>query len=171
MYRGRAGFMPQRNICGHLPNSMTNATKGALIKLLVHLIALGTRQTGLFSAASKTRPVLLRRTRLVFVLVRPSCHLFCKFRQSAGIEGVHFHDIHRTVASELGNRGATSTEISSITGHAPESNVIKTYVRPRSEAALRAAAKRKYNTSFYEPKRRKNKKFKKFKIKSAKSLI
>ena len=71
--------------------------------------------------------------------------LFRKFRQSAGIEGVHFHDIRRTVASELGNRGATSTEISSITGHAPESNVIKTYVRPEREAALRAAAKRKYN--------------------------
>ena len=44
------------------------------------------------------------------------------------VDGVHFHDICRTVASELGNRGATSTEISSITGHAPESNVIKTYV-------------------------------------------
>lgn len=72
-------------------------------------------------------------------------HLFRKFRQRAGIEGVHLHDIRRTVASEPGNRGATSTEISLITGHAPESKVIKTYLRPEREAAPRAAAKREYN--------------------------
>jgi len=94
----------------------------------------------------------------VFAFVRPSCHLFRKFRQRAGIEDVHFHDIRRTVASELGNRGATSTEISSITGHAPESNVIKTYVRPEREAGLRAQLNGNTIRSLDEPKRRKNKK-------------
>ena len=61
----------------------------------------------------------------------------------ASIEGIHFHYIPRTVASELGNRGVTETEISTITGHAPEFKVIKTNVRPECEAALRAAEKRK----------------------------
>lgn len=68
--------------------------------------------------------------------------LFRKFRKRAGIEGVHFHDIRRTVASELGNRGATSTEISSITGHSHRSKVIDVYVRPDREAAVRAFKKR-----------------------------
>ena len=74
----------------------------------------------------------------------------------ASIEGIHFHYIPRTVASELGNLGATETEISSIACHAPEFKVIKTNVRPEREAALRVAEKRK---------------LKKLKIKSSKSLI
>ncbi len=68
--------------------------------------------------------------------------IFRKFRQRAGIEGVHFHNIRRTVATELGDRGATSAEIVSITGHAMGSKAVDVYVRPGREAALRAAKKR-----------------------------
>ncbi len=53
------------------------------------------------------------------------CHLFRKLHKRASIEGVHFHDIRKIADSELENRGATETEISSITGHAPESKIIK----------------------------------------------
>jgi len=45
-------------------------------------------------------------------------HLFRKLRQRAGIEDVYFQEIRKTAGSELGNRGAMETYISSIPGHA-----------------------------------------------------
>ncbi len=68
--------------------------------------------------------------------------IFRKFQRRAGIEGLTFHDIRRSVASEIGNRGATSAEIVSITGHSLGSKILDTYVKPDREAALRAAKKR-----------------------------
>ena len=71
--------------------------------------------------------------------------IFRKFRRRAGISNVTFQDLRRTVATELGNRGATEAEIVSITGHAFGSKEVGTYVNPDREAALRAFAKRKSN--------------------------
>jgi len=68
--------------------------------------------------------------------------LFRKFCKRAGVVGKTFHDIRRTALTEMGNSGATNTEISSQSGHSVGSKVIDVYVRPNKTAAMNAASKR-----------------------------
>lgn len=69
--------------------------------------------------------------------------LFRKFARRAGVRpGLTFQDFRRTGMTEMGNSGSTEAEIVAISGHEPGSRVIKTYVVPGREAALRGAAKR-----------------------------
>lgn len=69
--------------------------------------------------------------------------LFKKFRLRAGIErDVWFADLRRTALTELGNSGATETEIVSISGHKHGSQILNTYVVPNKAASLAAAQKR-----------------------------
>ncbi|MCP4395371.1 MAG: tyrosine-type recombinase/integrase [Alphaproteobacteria bacterium] len=68
---------------------------------------------------------------------------FGRMRNLAGVNPkLQFRDLRRTVATEIGNKGATLLEITAITGHELNSPVIKTYVKPEKEAARRAIEKR-----------------------------
>lgn len=70
--------------------------------------------------------------------------IFRKFCRRAGIpDELQFRDLRRTAATDLGNTGATESEIIAFTGHAPGSSVIRTYVKPGRQAALSGARKRK----------------------------
>lgn len=70
--------------------------------------------------------------------------IFRKFCRRAGIpDELQFRDLRRTAATDLGNRGATESEIIAFTGHEPGSSVIRTYVKPGKQAALRGARKRR----------------------------
>ncbi len=65
------------------------------------------------------------------------------FRGRAGKKRrLTFHDLRRTALTEMGNTGASDTEIVSISGHAKDSRVIGIYVKPDRESALNAASKR-----------------------------
>ena len=68
--------------------------------------------------------------------------LFRKFRLRAGVEGRHFHDLRRTALSEMGDAGATNSEIVSFSGHSVNSKVIDVYVQPSKKAAKHAHQKR-----------------------------
>lgn len=72
---------------------------------------------------------------------------FREVRARAGIapdsrgENLVIHSIRHTVATELGNSGATEFEIMSVTGHKTSSQV-KRYVKDNQDRALRALLKR-----------------------------
>ena len=68
--------------------------------------------------------------------------LVAKFRKRAGIEGRHFHDLRRTALTEMGNTGATNSEIVSFSGHSLKSKVLDTYIKPDKRAAKLAHNKR-----------------------------
>ncbi len=69
--------------------------------------------------------------------------IFKRFRERAGIErDVWFSDLRRTALTELGNSGATDSEIISISGHTRGSRILDVYVVPDKAAALQAAQKR-----------------------------
>jgi integrase len=68
--------------------------------------------------------------------------IFRKFRERAGVVGLTFHDIRRTALTELGNRGATNTEIAAWSGHAPGSKILSVYVKPDKSASMNAFKKR-----------------------------
>lgn len=68
---------------------------------------------------------------------------FKKTRIRAGItRDIWFADLRRTALTELGNSGATDTEIVSISGHSHGSPILKRYVIADKAAALAAAEKR-----------------------------
>lgn len=58
-----------------------------------------------------------------------------------------FHDIRRTALTEMGDNSATNTEISSFSGHAPNSKALNDYVKPGKKAAINALNKRFGNES------------------------
>ncbi|MGF7213618.1 integrase [Skermanella aerolata] len=69
--------------------------------------------------------------------------VFRKVKQRAGItRQVTFHDIRRTMLTELGARGATNVEIASYSGHSVNSPILKVYVQPTRESAVSAFRKR-----------------------------
>jgi integrase len=69
--------------------------------------------------------------------------VFRKVKTRAGIKRqVTFHDIRRTMLTEMGSRGATHVEIASFSGHSVNSPILKVYVQPTGEAARSGFAKR-----------------------------
>ena len=69
--------------------------------------------------------------------------IFRRFKLRAGVtRDLTFHDLRRTGITELGNAGATEAEIVATSGHAPGSPVLRVYLKPGREAAIRGAAKR-----------------------------
>ena len=60
----------------------------------------------------------------------------------AGLErSLTFHDLRTTALTNMGNKGATISEIVSFSGHKLNSPVLETYVKPGREAAKRALDK------------------------------
>jgi integrase len=57
-------------------------------------------------------------------------------------KGLQFRDVRRTVATELGDAGATEQETNAITGWRPGSQVSRRYVRRSNAQALNAVRKR-----------------------------
>lgn len=71
---------------------------------------------------------------------------FRKCRKRAGLpDDLQFMDLRRTALTEMGNSGATHTEIAAMSGHSVNSGVLHVYVRPNKEAGKRAAMKRMAN--------------------------
>lgn len=69
--------------------------------------------------------------------------VFRKVKSRAGLtRQLTFHDIRRTVLTELGAKGATNAELSAIGGHSPASPALRVYVQPTREAAVSAIRKR-----------------------------
>jgi integrase len=69
--------------------------------------------------------------------------VFHKVKRRAGItRQVTFHDIRRTMLTELGAKGATNVEIASYSGHSVNSPILKVYVQPTRESAVSAFRKR-----------------------------
>jgi hypothetical protein len=70
-------------------------------------------------------------------------HEFARIRALAGVSSKkQFRDMRRTSATELGDSGATETEIRAVTGHlSPET--VKIYVRPNRATAQAAQRKRR----------------------------
>jgi integrase len=68
--------------------------------------------------------------------------VFRKVKQRAGItRQVTFHDIRRTMLTELGAKGATNVEIASYSGHSVNSPILKVYVQPTRDPAASAFRK------------------------------
>ncbi len=91
---------------------------------------------------ASTHIVVSEETGLPYTDRRIFSRAFRKARDRAGIAEKTFQDIRRTALTELGNKGATETEITKISGHKIGSRVIDVYVRPDKSAAKSAAAKR-----------------------------
>ncbi len=69
--------------------------------------------------------------------------IFKKFKIRAGVtRDVWFADLRRTALTELGNNGATTTELVSISGHTHGSKALEIYVVPDKAIALTAAQRR-----------------------------
>ena len=67
---------------------------------------------------------------------------FRKACRRAGLErSLTFHDLRTTALTNMGNKGATTAEIVSFSGHKLNSPVLETYVKPGREAAKRALDK------------------------------
>ena len=59
----------------------------------------------------------------------------------ATLPGVTFQDLRTTALTELGSKSATNAEISSLSGHAVNSPILKEYVMQTKETALNARRK------------------------------
>jgi integrase len=65
-------------------------------------------------------------------------HEFARIRKLAGLPGaLQFRDLRRTAATEIGDGGASSQQIRSVTGHASDA-MLKVYVQPTGTQAAAA---------------------------------
>ncbi|MBF0445279.1 MAG: tyrosine-type recombinase/integrase [Magnetococcales bacterium] len=104
-----------------------------------------TEKSSTYIIVSETdgKPYIDQNSETNRVRCRSFSRIFRKFRERVGIERqITFQDLRRTALTEFGNKGATTAEIVSMSGHSMNSRVLDVYVKPDKIAGKNAAKKR-----------------------------